>query len=304
MIEERSKRVKSFAPRLKNIGLVSYGGIRSHYFDPIDTLSQQYLVDCLEEQYQASFDVQTTCDKFLLKYEEEIRYLKNITPNGLCLPKQCNYLSYNRLHKKVAEYISFLGVNDYTHAHCPLNIRIIDGKNKSGIDRPRSSMKIHTDIWAGEPADSIMFHIQVAGDVKNNGINLWEPDNSIFPDYIKSFPDFNINKEIKSTKPYNVENEVGNIYFLDSYVLHQTFKNSNRLRLTIAAPMIYKYKLESDIAVSHDRHDEYIDKETWLEIGKNKLLYSGKAIDEYNKVDSPQNAYADKYKVCNLEKVD
>ena len=183
---------------------------------------------------------------------------------------------------------------------CIRDSRIIDGKDKSGADRPRSSMKMHTDIWAADPADTVMCHIHVHGDIQNNGINLWEPSDSIYPDYIKPFDDFNVSAELKDFAPYNLPVELGRAYFLDSYVLHQTVKNSDNLRMTLTIPMIYSNKLESDVVFTHGRHSEYIPKDEWLRVGRDRILYSQREIGEYTQVNGPNNSYADKYSIKNL----
>ncbi|MBT4748706.1 MAG: hypothetical protein HOO19_05215, partial [Rhodospirillaceae bacterium] len=103
--------------------------------------------------------------------------LPNITPNGLVLPKRQTYAAYNLVHQTVAGIFNAFGLAGHARAvHAPVNIRLVNGRPDAAVDgRPRASAKMHSDMWAGEPAGAIMAFLPVFGAAGKTGIKWIEP---------------------------------------------------------------------------------------------------------------------------------
>ena len=78
--------------------------------------------------------------------------IKNITPNGLIVPKRHTVLEYNLLVNAVARIINSAGIGDWiTSWHIPLNLRIKHNEiNEENMKRHHPTEHIHSDSWAGE----------------------------------------------------------------------------------------------------------------------------------------------------------
>lgn len=244
------------------------------------------LVSCFDKDF-------ILCEDLLHKYEQDIERLPNITPNGLILPKHENYLAYHEVHKAVAEAISeFYGFMD--KIHIPVNIRLVKG-NSEGVNRPKASSKLHTDIWAGEFSNSIMIFMPLFGDIKNINVEFFEPPLEIFPDYIRYLSDYDDGAHFKEKSTfYDCELENDNIYFIDSFLLHRTVrKRTGGWRLSIDFRFLPWRSVETDVPIKTSRYENYIPVQQWREIGTDKILYSTNKMGEYN--ESHSDGYADLY---------
>jgi hypothetical protein len=242
---------------------------------------------------------------FLWFHEKEIASLPNITPNGLLLPKKHNSLSYNLVYREVARLVKGFGIEDeLTHVHHPVNVRIVNGKPNEVVDsRPKASVKLHSDIWAGEFTNHVMIFFPVFGDMENNGVELYEPGESFYPHFVKTLHDYSEGNELnKDAKKYDLVMKPGHVYFLDSFLLHKTVKNKAGLRLAVNFAFLTKEKLESDLPIETARHEEYIDKEEWFKYGSEKLLINSSEARVFTKeeLNVSMNCYADKYHSIDL----
>ena len=126
-----------------------------------------YVWDCLISSGNQGIKLD---DSFFLINEEKIKNLPNITPNGLLVPKKENLLSFNKLQKIAFEEFKKVNINNkIDRVQFPINVRVQSGS--FDLDsRARASSKIHTDIWAGDPASAITVFLHIYGDYKNIGI--------------------------------------------------------------------------------------------------------------------------------------
>lgn len=243
------------------------------------------------------------CEDFLERYEEDIKTLPNVTPNGLLLPKTNNLLAYNLVYKTVANIVKELVNHDKVERiHFPINVRLTNGElNPAKDNRPRSSMKLHSDIWAGEPSNSVMMLFPVFGDMTKNGVKVFEPGDDFCPDFVRAVNDFSEGEVLKKkAKEHDIFMKLGHVYFSDSFLLHQTVKSGSGLRMSVNFAYTVE-NLDSDIEVSEERMKEYIPINDWFNIGTDSVVYTDAPLVEYKDSDkTPKNSYAGKYELIKL----
>src|SRR5206468_1154959 len=110
-------------------------------------------------------------------YGDWLLKLPNITPNGLVLPKEPTALAYNCVHRAVAETLVELGLDKHFSAlQFPINVRLVEGTPHDKNDqRPMAATKVHSDIWAGDPAGAIVLMLPLFGDVERLRVEYFEP---------------------------------------------------------------------------------------------------------------------------------
>lgn len=311
-IEKRSERLYSICGTLN---LRKKFPLMSEYIIPKDEITKLkkavdiYLYESLIEFNDDILLIDNLHgDDMLHCYEEEIMNLPNITPNGLLLPKQHNFLSYNMLFKQVVNIVTGMNISSKIDGfYFPINVRIVNGEPNEKIDsRPRSSTKLHSDIWAAEISSHCSIHFPIYGDFKDNGVEFFEPGKSFYPNFVKPLDDFNDGACVRDdARQYNVILDPGHAYFLDSFLLHRTAKNSpldRKLRLSLQFNFIPKLKIESDIHVPTSRISDYLTFDEWSNCGLNRILYNNQKARKYteDELSVVLDKYADKYKLIEL----
>ena len=103
-IESRKKRMSSLFSGKNNLrdeGLVKVCAINEKSINKLQNAVMYYVWDCL---ISSNPDLDIKIDSnFYKNYEEVIKELPNITPNGLLVPKKENLLSFNKLQKIIIE---------------------------------------------------------------------------------------------------------------------------------------------------------------------------------------------------------
>lgn len=202
-------------------------------------------------------------------YPQEILNLPNITPNGLILPKVENSIAYNFLHHEFALAFNELGIGDEIESiQFPINIRIKDGTPDPVVDqRPLSSTKPHTDIWAGDSAGAMLVFLSLLGDAEKAGIDFL---------YAKQFPknfacplkDYDSGQDVvKYAEKLPAKFCNGEWFMIDSYLLHQTIKNGAGLRISIDIRFMPKKVVSSDTKGAQERIQFFCNYEKWSQIG-------------------------------------
>ena len=212
-------------------------------------------------------------ENILETYSDDIKNLPNITHNGLILPKNENLFSYNMLFSSIVDqFVSLDIINHIDKIQFPINIRLQDGTPNSIKDsRPRSTTKLHTDIWSGDTG--FLAILAILGDTNKAGIDFHLQDN-FKKKYVQTLDDYEIGESlVKNTRQIIKLNKQG-WFIADSYVLHQTKKKGNALRVSIDFRFTPKLKIDSDIQATKERDKFFLDKDTWLQIGKKKLIHT------------------------------
>ena len=250
-----------------------------------------YLYATLDSYYRdQAFDL----DEELLKTAAApIRGLPNITPNGLVLAKKQNYLAYNMVHSVVADIFETLRLPEHVSAvHAPINLRLVDGTDRRFDLRPRSSVKWHSDMWAGEPASAVICFLPVFGAPGALGVRWVEPCE--FPrELARPLDDFHQGANIiEQGREYIVPFDPGVIIMSDPFLVHATQRDSDSLRLSIDFRFIARQSVASDAMAPGTRSENYLPYPDWAEIGRSRVLTTDAQLEPYT---GPDNATSNEY---------
>ena len=229
-----------------------------------------------------------------------LKGLPNITPNGLLLPKRPTYAAYNLVHRSVAEIFSAFGLVGHTRAaHAPINIRLVDGQPDAAVDRrPRASAKMHSDMWAGEPAGAIMVFLPVFGAAGCTGVRWIEP--TAFPvEFMRPLDDFIAGAHLaEGGREYDAGLTPGSMLLVDPFLIHATQKDSNSLRLSIDFRFLPNEMLASDAPAPGTRLSNYLAPKDWADIGSGRILTTDQPLTEYDGPDvATSNEYAAQFPI-------
>lgn len=283
-LKSRKNRIDSLfggSECLHEESLLKVCKIGKESLERIQSAVKFYIWDCLisSENHGIKLD-----DNFYSHNEDKIKILPNITPNGLLVPKKENLLSFNKLQKIAFSEFQRVNINEkIDRVQFPINVRIQSGS--FDVDnRARASSKIHTDIWAGDPAGAITVFLHVYGDYKNIGIRFFAPKE--FPeDQIKVLTDYNEgNINTNDMKELDARYDDRGWIFIDPFILHQTYKNSRSLRISLDFRFIPKSLVESDTFEDENRKPYFISMKECMSYGDNKLLSTNQTMfGEYSK---------------------
>lgn len=245
-----------------------------------------------------------------LKYESNILEtqknllinLPNATPNGIILPKKETWLTYNLLHQSVAKlFHEVLDFEKIVSLHIPLNIRMNRGLAcpLNYLNRPRASVKIHSDIWAGEYTNSIMAFVPIDGDFIANGIDFFNTPLEFSPQFVRPLEDYNDGASIhEGLSPLDIQMSPEHLYLVDPFLLHKTKQSADSLRVTIDFRLRVEPQLDSDSSnYETDRAGDYFPPSTWMQLGQGYMLTSNEPIGTFSKNTGSPNSYASKFNV-------
>jgi len=301
--EARLSRLSSITNHLKltqSFSLLKVTEIPPVGFNNLRTAVIYYVFSNLSQFYKnEKFEL---CDDILDRYSEQIRGLPNITPGGVVLPKKQTQLEYNLVHGSMARIFKPMFSSVLESIHAPINIRVVDGVPNSVADkRPRSSTKVHSDIWAGEPMEAMMVFCPIFGDMKGAGVSFFEP--KTFPqslaqplnDYLDGA--FLLERVLEYR---NVAFSEGNLLITDPFLLHQTIKSSNKLRLSIDFRFIPKQKIKSDTYFKSPRLKNYISLDDWCDYGIGRLITTESQQETFKNIHVLKNDYPSSFKTIKI----
>ena len=167
--------------------LISVYKIEKDAFEKLRVAAAIYMSKCLgnnriildEEELLAVFD----------KKQKEI---KNITPNGMIVPKRHTILEYNALVNAFINITNKLGCDDLILSwHIPLNLRVKFAEaSQENLKRHHPTEHIHSDSWAGESSESVTTLIPIFGDIPRNHIRFYDPPNNFEEEWLKPRPTY------------------------------------------------------------------------------------------------------------------
>lgn len=242
-----------------------------------------------------------TSDEWFLENAKVINSLPNVTPNGLILPKRETIVSYNFVHMITAKVTQrYFNERKIAAIHSPINIRLVDGTPNPSIDsRPRSSVKLHSDIWAAEPSNSMAVFLPIIGDIASTSVEFSEPED-LSADLQRPLEDFAVGSEAaRIARIYPFAFVKNHMVTMDSFCLHRTIKLGARFRLSIDFRILYSDRLPSDLYIDSPRLSNYVLPAMFYSIGKSYMVVSRKSMREQVQ-DVTANAYAARYDISGL----
>jgi hypothetical protein len=228
------------------------------------------------------------------------RAMPNVTPNGLVLPKRETISSYNFIHMITAQILRrYFNEAEVAALHAPINIRLVDGRPDPTLDnRPRAAVKLHSDIWAAEPANSAVVFLPIIGDVEQTSVEFMEPA-AFPPELQRPLDDFSLGANIPVARTYPFVFLKNHMITVDSMCLHRTIKSGARVRLSIDFRLLYRQRLASDLYVDSPRLTNFVAPPIWYGIGESYMIVSRASVRE-RVADVTTNAYAARYDISGL----
>jgi len=266
----------------------------------VETSTAYFLYESLRSSDPSFNDVLDS--NFFERNARDLFALPNVTPNGLVLPKEPNFLSYNILHKTISRIFKSWQIEDWAQSiHVPINVRLVSGNIKSAVlDRPRATTKVHSDIWAAEPANCVMIFLAVFGDYARTGIEFFEP--RTFPnEFMRPLDDFREGQVLMDDAVrYDFSYPVGTVLLSDPFLLHRTMTNDGGPRLSLDFRVILKERLASDIYTESPRLVNYVSPSSWYEYGTRRMLISHDALEFVPGPDKVSNSSAARFQTVNI----
>ncbi|HEV8014406.1 MAG TPA: hypothetical protein VGP48_02675 [Stellaceae bacterium] len=221
----------------------------------------------------------TPSRQILADYASAIPTLPNRTPNGVLLARRETFLSFNLIHQALAQIFEALGLlRRLSFVQSPCNVRIVSGAASPAAEgRPYASTKIHTDVWAGEPTNTLLFNIPVLGDMQAVDLRFFEP--RAFPERLRvRLDDYDLGRPVvENAVAYPATLRAGEIYLSDALCLHQTVKRSPGLRLSLDFRAIFG----EQESVASGSGAVYVPVRDWCGVGSTTILASGTPLDAW-----------------------
>jgi hypothetical protein len=131
-------------------------------------------------------------EALLAAFTERHADIRNITPNGMIVPKRHTILEYNALVRAFADIVDALNIQDLILSwHVPLNLRIkLSRASEDNLLRHHPTEHIHSDSWAGESSESVTTHIPIFGDIERNHLVFYDPPDTFQEDWLRPLPTY------------------------------------------------------------------------------------------------------------------
>lgn len=214
--------------------------------------------------------------------------LPNYTGTGLLMPKREHVLEFNAFQKSIATVFSQLGANDLIDAvDLPVNLRMVYGKtNPENLRLPFTSSKLHSDVWAGVPADATVVVLPLFGDIEHITIEAGEMPREMELQSMQVMSDFDEGRHVPQVISYDdAQLQHGTMYFNDARGLHQTVRRTSEgLRISVDFRFRRKfnqaYRAMVPPSMGGVEQDMSVPYESWLKVGTDKIIVFDETLEE------------------------
>jgi len=239
-------------------------------------------------------------DYFIKTIEDNYDKLLNVTPNGIVVPKNENYIEYNGIVKRWYSIFNNINLDQFINTwHVPLNVRIKLGRTNEKFEqkynennkRHHPTETIHSDAWAGESSESISTMLPLFGDIENNNVKYFIPKKSSWNKFSNNWLNYfsTYDEGLKQCIEHYEEYadkiyELGVMVLADFSTLHQTHRPENA-GTRISIDTTFHRKREKSMEILHNfRQEERMSPQIMNQIGYSKIMYFPMHMNE--KVDS------------------
>ena len=205
--------------------------------------------------------------------------LANRTPNGIVLPKQEHQVEFNRLHRSVASWLGGLSIDDLINdVYSPVTLRLVKGdQNPAEEARPFASTKFHSDLWNGEPVDSVTVHIPAMGDIERTTVHYFHPPDDYEDHWFRVLDNYDEGEALESrSQRYPNNFQLGTVYFADTIAPHRTVKNQGKERVMIEFRLrrIITDEERQELASfsNIERQGRYVGVKEWCSYGTTQFM--------------------------------
>jgi hypothetical protein len=225
-------------------------------------------------------------DELLHAFETERACIRNITPNGMIVPKREMILEFNALARALADIFESLGIGNLIVSwHYPLNLRIKYGEaDDANLGRSYATESLHTDTWAGDPAHSILVHLPIFGDLERNHLIFYDAPPSLEESWLRPLPDYAHGEAYaRQCRPLDFFPRKGQLTLADIALIHA----SNRLPgagIRVSIDTRFNPKRSGDVigcdSASAQEIGEYIPHSVLTGLGATHLYFFPDSVED------------------------
>jgi hypothetical protein len=207
--------------------------------------------------------------------------LVNYTRGGMLAPTREHTLEWNTLHRGLVTALSEFSVAERIDGiDLPVNVRLVYGDvDSSRAQAPFSSTKLHSDIWAGIPADAAVVVLPVLGDIENITIECFEMPREQEFAAMRALADYTEGAHVTPAVAYEeCSMKHGHLYVADARLLHKTVRRKHsgvrlsldfRFRYNDAA---YRTATPAIAQGGPDSLDSRVPYSVWCDVGRDTLM--------------------------------
>lgn len=215
--------------------------------------------------------------------------IANYTSGGMVAPKYDHTLTFNTLHKAVADAFSDYGIDAHVDGiDLPTNVRMVYGQaDPVRLGAPFSSSKRHSDVWAGVPMDAVVIVLPVLGDIDNLTIECAEMPRELELQSMRAMNDYDEGRDVPAVVHYTGDPmKHGHLYIADVRLLHQTVRHKKEgVRLSVDlrfrySDLAYRAMVPPIQAGGPDSIDTRVPYADWLRVGSDTMMVFEETMEE------------------------
>jgi hypothetical protein len=226
---------------------------------------------------------------------EQRSALASYTPGGMLVAKREQVLEWNLLHKAVAAAFADYRLDDVIDGiDLPINVRVVYGgagpDGQPGAAPPAyASSKLHVDVWAGVPVDSVVVVLPVLGDIQNITIVLGEMARELELPAMRAMADYDEGRGARMAVPYrDAELAHGRLCLADVRLLHQTVrrrKEKDKEGVRVSIDFRFRmnhapYRALAPDVSGPEAIDLRVPYDRWLGIGSREMIVFDESMAE------------------------
>jgi hypothetical protein len=273
------------------------------HFEEIRGAVCSYVAACFGEP--RSLGEAEICELLVRRKSE----LVNFSPGGMLVPKREQVPEFNRVHRSVADAFAAYEISHLIDGiDLPINVRLVYGDAPRTRAAAFSSSKLHSDVWAGVPADAVVVVLPVLGDIRNLTIVCGEMRREQELGAMRAMSDYDEGRSIKMAVPYrDMALEHGTMFLGDMRLLHQTVRRRpDGVRVSID----FRFRLNDDayraLAPTTDGPESLntrVAYSTWQSIGRDEAIVFDETMAEAAEVQHLQSSlpvYDGSYRIVSV----
>ena len=217
------------------------------------------------------------CERLLERRSDLVNY----TRGGMLAPTREHTLEFNVLHRSLVRALSEFALEPHVDGiDLPVNVRLVYGDvDEDRARAPFSSTKLHSDVWAGVPADAAVCVLPVLGDIDNITIECFEMERELELSGMRAMNDYDEGLGIEPKLGYSdCSMKHGHLYVADARLLHKTVRRKRsgvRLSLDFRfryGDLDYRKLLPAIERGGPDSVDTRVPFARWQEVGSDTLI--------------------------------
>lgn len=206
--------------------LIAAHRLRPEPFARLRLAAALYIASCLPDARRVTTELLADEEQLLAEVERQRPEIRNLTPNGMVVPKRELNLEYNIFVSAFAGVIATLGVDDFIDAWIhPPNLRVKEGApTEDKLARPFASERWHTEAWIEmNTSRPVTVMIPLLGDTERNRVRFRAPGADFDETWLRPRASYEDGQAIAARyRDVDLGYEKGFLYVSDAATLHRS----------------------------------------------------------------------------------